>query len=73
LKVTIAYIEAMTEAYPNLEIPKFTTGHHVTIPCDDTVLFALCFPKLTSLTLCGFGLGDGAVLLEVNVEVNVVV
>lgn len=58
----------MVEAYPNLEILKLTTSHPVTVPYDDdAVLSALCFPNLTSLTLSGFRLWDGAFLLEVNV------
>ena len=55
----------MTNAYPNLEILKLTPYYHGLV--DDSVLSALRFPNLTSLTLSNFQLGHGTFLLRVNV------
>lgn len=59
----------MTEAYQNLETLKLSTFRLRTSLPDDKALSALSFPKLTSLSLKGFDLGDGAALVEVNASV----
>jgi len=58
----IEFVEAMAEAYQNLEILKLTTYN---IYSGNSVLSALCFPKLTSLSLSNFRLGHGSFLLKV--------
>lgn len=55
----------MTKAYPNLVTLQISTSRIKTISPDDGALSALSFPNLTSLTLCGFDLQDGAFLLSV--------
>lgn len=57
----------MTDSYPNLETLQLSTIREIGVPHDDEAcLSALCFPKLTSLTLNGFDLQNGAFLLSVN-------
>jgi len=61
-------VEAMNEAYPNLEILQLSMNRNKTIPRNhETCLSALSFPMLTSLTLSRFDLRDGSFLLSVNI------
>ena len=63
----IAFIEAMTEAYPMLEILDLKTRRDPSIPSDHkAILSAFRFPNLAFLILDNFQLFDGAGLISVN-------
>jgi len=65
----IAFVEAMTEAYPTLEILQVTTHRHQTIPPDhQAILPSFCFLNLTFLSLSNFQLLDGAALIPVKLK-----
>lgn len=67
----VEFVEAMIEAYPNLEILQLATYYQeMARPFDDTVLSALSFPKLVSLTLTNFKLEQGSFLLKVNAAIQ---
>ena len=59
-------MDAITEAYPNLEILELKTYRDLNSPPDDRALSAITFSKMTKLSLRGFPLRDGAALLEVR-------
>lgn len=72
----VEFVEAMIEAYPIVENLRLRrpTYHHIPFQPDQTPIFSCFrFPHLTSLSLCGFHLLDGAVLLPVRVHFQFVI
>lgn len=70
----VEFVEAMTDAYPIVEDLLLKNSHLKSIPSTHTsILSAFRFPHLTSLSLSGFQLLDGAALLPVRIEVSFVI
>ena len=59
-------MDAIADAYPNLEVLELITNLSKENPPDERALFAITFSKLTKLSLRGFQLRDGAALLKVG-------